>query len=79
MKAKDELIKKGGLHVIITFMPQNYRIEMQARGRAGRNGAPGSSEVIANYEKYCEEIGAETYHKAFFDALGWEHDIKTFC
>lgn len=43
MKAKDELIKKGGLHVIITFMPQNYRIEMQARGRAGRNGAPGSS------------------------------------
>jgi len=43
LKASKKLIKHGGLHVIMTFMPENLRVEMQARGRAGRNGAPGSS------------------------------------
>ncbi len=43
LKASDFLVRKGGLHVIITFVPENQRVEMQARGRAGRNGAPGSS------------------------------------
>jgi len=27
---------------------------MQARGRAGRNGAPGSSELVVNYSDYCK-------------------------
>ncbi len=43
LKATENLIKNGGLHVVVTFMPSNLRVEMQARGRAGRNGAPGSS------------------------------------
>lgn len=29
---------------------------MQARGRAGRNGAPGSSELIVNLTEYCKAI-----------------------
>lgn len=35
---------------------------MQGRGRAGRNGAPGSSEVIVNYSKYIDEnnLGKES-------------------
>lgn len=43
LKATKELIKYGGFHVIVSFMPSNSRVEMQARGRAGRNGASGSS------------------------------------
>lgn len=43
LKATQNLIQNGGLHVIVAFMPKNLRVEMQARGRAGRNGAPGSS------------------------------------
>ena len=57
LKAETPLVKNGGLHVIISFMPKNLRVEMQGRGRAGRNGAPGSSELIVNYTRYMEEEG----------------------
>ena len=54
IKINSEVKKNGGLHVIITFMPYNERIEKQAQGRAGRCGDKGSSitMVVAknNYE-----------------------------
>ena len=39
-------LQSGGLHVLITFFSNSFRVEEQARGRAGRQGEPGSSEVI---------------------------------
>jgi 5'-3' exonuclease len=38
------------LHVILGFIASNKRTELQARGRAGRQGNPGSSEVIACFD-----------------------------
>ena len=43
IKINSEVKQNKGLHVIITFMPYNERIEQQAQGRAGRCGEKGSS------------------------------------
>src|SRR5262249_23505777 len=42
--------KAGGLDVIITDIPATYRVERQVRGRAGRQGKPGTSVIVANCE-----------------------------
>lgn len=40
----------GGLLALVAFVPLNKRVEFQARGRAGRQGQNGSSEIIACFE-----------------------------
>lgn len=41
-----EAIKNGGLHVCITFLPKNARVQQQAEGRAARRGEPGTSQLV---------------------------------
>lgn len=48
------------------FMSSNLRVEMQGRGRAGRNGCEGSSELAVNYTRYCQEIGMEIQPREIF-------------
>jgi preprotein translocase subunit SecA len=45
-----EARKAGGLHVILTEYHESARIDRQLYGRAGRQGDPGSFEVIASLE-----------------------------
>jgi preprotein translocase subunit SecA len=42
-KEKEEVIELGGLHIIGTERHESRRIDNQLRGRAGRQGDPGSS------------------------------------
>jgi preprotein translocase subunit SecA len=46
IKISDKLLQNGGLHICLTYLPQNERITEQAMGRSGRKGAPGSGILI---------------------------------
>lgn len=47
---EEEVIELGGLHIIGTERHDSNRIDMQLRGRAGRQGDPGSSQFIISLE-----------------------------
>ncbi len=49
-KEKEEVKELGGLHIIGTERHESRRIDNQLRGRAGRQGDPGSSVFILSLE-----------------------------
>lgn len=42
----DEANRRGGLHICLTFLPENDRVQRQNIGRTSRTGNPGSSQII---------------------------------
>ena len=46
----DKVIEAGGLHVIGTERHESRRVDNQLRGRAGRQGAPGSTRFFLSLE-----------------------------
>ena len=46
LKLNDEVKRNGGLHVCLSYLPPNVRVELQAYGRAARCGDPGSCRMI---------------------------------
>lgn len=49
-KEHDEIVSLGGLHVLGTVRHESRRIDNQLRGRAGRQGDPGSSRFYVSLE-----------------------------
>ena len=49
-KEKEEVMALGGLHVVGTNIHESPRIDRQLRGRAGRQGDPGSSRFFISLE-----------------------------
>uniref|UniRef100_A0AC35G1W5 Chloroplast protein-transporting ATPase n=1 Tax=Panagrolaimus sp. PS1159 TaxID=55785 RepID=A0AC35G1W5_9BILA len=46
----DEVENSGGLHVCVTFLPKNCRVEKQNIGRTSRTGNRGTSQFVILYE-----------------------------
>ena len=49
-KNHNDVIEKGGLHIIGTERHESRRIDNQLRGRSGRQGDPGSSRFFLSLE-----------------------------
>ncbi|WP_338553353.1 preprotein translocase subunit SecA [Paenibacillus sp. KS-LC4] len=64
----------GGLHIIGTERHESRRIDNQLRGRAGRQGDPGSSQFYLSLEdELMRRFGSENI-MAMMDRLGLEED-----
>ncbi len=50
LKRHEEVLSKGGLHIIGTERHESRRVDNQLRGRAGRQGDPGSSRFYLSLE-----------------------------
>lgn len=46
IKVSEEVNHSGGLFVVVSFLSENTRVELQAFGRTARKGEPGSAQVI---------------------------------
>ncbi len=58
IKVHEQVIKAGGLHIIGTERHESRRIDNQLRGRAGRQGDPGTSRFYLSLEDPLMKIFA---------------------
>jgi len=66
----DQVVAAGGLHIIGTERHESRRIDNQLRGRAGRQGDPGSSRFYLAMDDPLLRIFAGDRMKAIMDKLG---------
>ena len=70
-----EVVGLGGLHIIGTERHESRRIDNQLRGRAGRQGDPGSSRFFLSLEDDLMRIFAGDKVKALMQRLGMEKGV----
>ena len=68
----DAVVEAGGLHIIGTERHESRRIDNQLRGRAGRQGDPGSSRFFLSLEDDLMRIFAPDRVKNLMQALGMQ-------
>lgn len=68
-KDHDSVVQAGGLHVIGTERHESRRIDNQLRGRAGRQGDPGSSQFFLSLEDDLMRIFGGDQIKSIMDKL----------
>ncbi len=69
-----QVLEAGGLHVIGTERHESRRIDNQLRGRAGRQGDPGSSVFYVSMEDDLMRIFGGDRLKSMMDRLGLPED-----
>ncbi|WP_018954229.1 preprotein translocase subunit SecA [Thioalkalivibrio sulfidiphilus] len=71
-KRHDEVLANGGLHIIGSERHESRRIDNQLRGRAGRQGDPGSSRFFLSLEDNLMRIFASDRVKSLMQRLGMQ-------
>ena len=71
---REKILSLGGLHVIGTERHEARRIDNQLRGRAGRQGDPGSSQFFLSLEDDLIRIFAPASLNTLMEKLGWPED-----
>jgi preprotein translocase subunit SecA len=71
----DKVVEFGGLHVIGTERHESRRIDNQLRGRAGRQGDPGSSQFYISTEDDLMRIFGGDRMKSIMAALRLPEDV----
>jgi preprotein translocase subunit SecA len=74
-KDKQEVIAHGGLHILGTERHESRRIDNQLRGRAGRQGDPGSSRFYLSLEDDLMRIFASERVSQLMLKLGMEEGV----
>src|SRR6202161_1942576 len=71
----DEVTAVGGLHILGTERHESRRIDKQLRGRAGRQGDPGSSRFYLALEDDLMRIFAKEWVSKLLERLGMEEGV----
>ncbi|WP_353073851.1 preprotein translocase subunit SecA [Tunturiibacter gelidiferens] len=75
-KAEHEsVISAGGLHILGTERHESRRVDNQLRGRAGRQGDPGSSRFFLSLEDDLMRIFAREWVSTLLQRLGMEEGV----
>jgi len=74
-KEHDEVVAVGGLHIFGTERHESRRIDNQLRGRAGRQGDPGSSRFYLSLEDDLMRIFAKEWISTLLQRLGMEDGV----
>jgi preprotein translocase subunit SecA len=74
-KEHDDVVGVGGLHILGTERHESRRIDNQLRGRAGRQGDPGSSRFYLALEDDLMRIFAKEWVSTLLQRLGMEEGV----
>ncbi len=74
-KEHEQVIQAGGLHIFGTERHEARRIDNQLRGRAGRQGDPGSSRFYLSLEDDLMRIFAKEWVSTLLQRLGMEEGV----
>ena len=72
---RERVIAAGGLHIIGTERHESRRIDNQLRGRAGRQGDPGSSRFYLSLEDDLLRIFGSDRISGIMDKIGMEEGV----
>lgn len=75
-KEKQEVLDAGGLYILGTERHESRRIDNQLRGRAGRQGDPGTSKFYLSLDDDLMRLFGGERMERIFNSLGVDEDME---